>query len=108
MSIFRIRYQDPATEERLYVVSAYSDWTGRAKQEGAEVGPVLTITAEEWAKDEGYSLADKGWHEVELLDEQVRGWRKAGWSVGEIATKLGVKRDDVREVLKDTLVGSGA
>jgi hypothetical protein len=55
---FKIAYINPEKEDYEYVVKTFEDWV-----EDGEV----KITAEEWAEDLGYTLADKGWYEVELL-----------------------------------------
>lgn len=72
MASFLIRYRDP--EDRLEgpileEVHEFEDWTGRATLDGVETGPVLTITAEEWAEDYAYGAADKHWHEVVHLPD---------------------------------------
>jgi hypothetical protein len=69
MTRFRIRYRDPESEEDEWRTRHcdFDDWTGRATLDGREVGPVMTITAREWAEDLAYSLADKGPYEIEEL-----------------------------------------
>lgn len=60
MTKFLIKYTDPETNEPAEHVGDYEDWIGRAEVEGEFFGPVITITAREWAQDHAYALADKG------------------------------------------------
>jgi hypothetical protein len=57
MAKFKITYQPLWTEDELdrkSVIMNFEDTAG--------------ITAEEWAEDYAYSLADKGYHKVEKLN----------------------------------------
>jgi hypothetical protein len=66
---FQIDYLDPETQEPKTHVGDYEDWTGRAlNAAGDEVGPVLTITAREWAQDHAYSLVDKAMGSVRITE----------------------------------------
>ena len=53
MPIFKVEYKDPETEEIVVEERVF---------EGSEDDP--TMTAEEWAKDYAYTMADKGWNQV--------------------------------------------
>ena len=64
MANFKITYKDPETNEIKHVVAEFNDWVGRVGQDGAEIGPPLSIPAMSWARDYAYTLADKGWYEV--------------------------------------------
>ena len=58
--IFKITYQPPGTEdedERKSVVMDFADTAG--------------VTAEEWAEDYAYTLADKGYHRVEKIKDKT-------------------------------------
>ena len=55
---FRIDYETSEGEQAV-VTQSFEDWSGRATLNGVEVGPVLTITARDWAEDLAYSLTDK-------------------------------------------------
>lgn len=46
MKMFHIRYRDPHTGEDVEVIKEYEDTT--------------TVSAQEWAEDAAYMLADKG------------------------------------------------
>jgi hypothetical protein len=61
---FEITYTDPETEEMMTVYKSFEDWTGRAIIGGKEIGPVLSITAQDWANDYAYTLADKGYFKI--------------------------------------------
>lgn len=52
---FKIRYDDPETGNRKEVIKEFDDWTGDV------AGNEMTISAQAWADDYGYTLADKGW-----------------------------------------------
>lgn len=53
MKKFRIRYKDPDTGQIETVEQEFEDGDG--------------IPAIAWAKDYGYTLADKGWYEVKEI-----------------------------------------
>jgi hypothetical protein len=66
---FQIDYTDPETGEQETHIGDYADWTGRATTaEGVEIGPVLTITAREWAEDHAYMLSDKAMGTVSIKE----------------------------------------
>jgi hypothetical protein len=52
---FKITYTDPETQETMVVKQVFED------------SKDLDISAREWAEDYAYSLADKGWHKVEVI-----------------------------------------
>ncbi len=63
MPKFSIKYECPNSEGNPELVTEeveFEDWTGRAEQNGKSVGPLITITAHEWAMDYAYGQADKG------------------------------------------------
>lgn len=64
MPKFKIEYKDPLTEERVVEYLEFEDYEGRATLYGEEVGPVLKISAKEWAEDYAYTAADKGLYKV--------------------------------------------
>jgi hypothetical protein len=69
MPQFKITYTDPETQTEKSVIKSFETFVGRSKDEdGNPVGPLLKITAYDWACDYGYSLADKGQFDVEELD----------------------------------------
>jgi hypothetical protein len=86
VSVFKIRYEDPQTRERKWVIAAFDD--------------AGSIAAADWAKDYAYTLADKGWHEVENIDPEVRRMLADGWTVSQVAQKLKVGRDAIRRITK--------
>lgn len=51
---FRIRYRDPETEGVKEVIKYFED--------------TETVSAELWAEDYAYALADKGWYDITPLD----------------------------------------
>lgn len=53
MKKFKITYINPDTQEEEEVIQSFED--------------TQTVTAEEWAEDYAYSLADKGPHTVEVI-----------------------------------------
>ncbi|QDP60529.1 MAG: hypothetical protein Unbinned338contig1000_22 [Prokaryotic dsDNA virus sp.] len=67
MALFLIKFENPETGEVESETKEFHDWTGRAEMGGEEVGPVISISAKEWAEDYAYTAADKGWHSVKLL-----------------------------------------
>lgn len=69
MARFRIDYVDPDTGEHKTHIGDYEDWTGRAgSAETGFSGPVMTITAREWAQDHAYMLADKAMGAVKITE----------------------------------------
>lgn len=63
----------------------FQDWTGRAVQYGKEVGPRMTVTAEDWARDYAESFIDN-----------------AGGGV-YVITELGVRRDAIQQAAADAV-----
>lgn len=57
MAMFLIKYTDPVTQNAEEVIETFKD----------TVDPV--ITAQEWAEDYAYSLADKGSYTVKKIKE---------------------------------------
>lgn len=64
MTLFKIQYRDPETEEVRTEHHEFEDWSGRATLHGEPTGPTLHISAKEWAEDWAYTAADKGWYKV--------------------------------------------
>ena len=64
---FRVEWEDCETGEKHKEIVEFADWTGHATLEGKKVGPLLTITAKEWAEDYAYAVADKGPYTVVKL-----------------------------------------
>lgn len=69
MTKFKVEYSDPETDERKVDFVEFETWVGRATVDEKEVGPVLTITAKEWAEDYAYTVADKGRYEVTEIEQ---------------------------------------
>ena len=55
---FRFKYTTTNGEYKEETVE-FEDWTGKATLGGKEVGPKMTITAEEWAEDYLYAVTNK-------------------------------------------------
>ena len=69
MPKFRITWEDPETGETQEQIMEFHDWIGRAKNgEGKKFGPTIHISAQEWAEDFAYTIADKGQHKVEKIE----------------------------------------
>ena len=65
---FKITYIDPETGVEAVVVKEFEDTivkNSNPKIVNSEIK--VDITAEEWAEDLAYSLADKGYHKVEEI-----------------------------------------
>lgn len=65
---FEIRYTDPETGQEAVVVKEFEDSIYENSNPNIINGEIkVNITAEEWAEDYAYSLADKGPHSVREL-----------------------------------------
>jgi len=73
---FKITYIDPIIEEKKTVVMEFEDTpNAEIKFHAKDKSTFVNISAREWAEDYAYSLADKGWYNIEQLSMKGRKGR---------------------------------
>ena len=71
---YKITYKDPETEEIKEHIGEYFDSVDLNISGKNNLSP--RITARMWVDDHAYSLADKGWYEIEEMETREQAYER--------------------------------